>query len=137
MLVKKSHSKETWYYMIANFKYNILYTNVIQITLKNPWWIPKYKNDFAGIKGLKMYGWLFFYFGRVYHGFLYPANEGNNGGLRDKNGRHWYVLGKEHHPSFQADLSQMKDYIKNGYSVSYDYSYSEDGIRKIILNLTK
>ena len=79
MIIKKWKKNSAFYWTIVNFRNRLLYTNLIQITFKNPWFFPKYEDDFGGISGLRLYGWLFFYFGRVYSGILYPSREGDIG----------------------------------------------------------
>ena len=34
---------------------------IFQVSLKNPWWLPRHETNHIGICDL--YGWLFFYFG--------------------------------------------------------------------------
>lgn len=51
MLIKKWKTGETIYWMKANFKNRTAYTDVVKITLKEPWLIPKYEDDFAGLEG--------------------------------------------------------------------------------------
>lgn len=131
MLIRKWKSHSTWYRMIANFKYGVVYTNIIQISLKNPWLFPKYEDNFAGIDGFRLYGWLFFYFGRAYYGFLYPAEKETTGGFLDKNGTRWFIAGKNKRKdeidTFLTDVRNIKNLIKMGYRIVWTRTYLENG----------
>ena len=54
--------RTSWIVLYRNSK-GEEYTVYWQLSLKNPWWIPRYNPEFG--KGQQpLYGWLFFYFGK-------------------------------------------------------------------------
>lgn len=135
MLIKKWKTGETIYWMKANFKNRTAYTDVIKITLKEPWLIPKYEDDFAGLEGFRLYGWLFFYFGRYYAGLLVPAekedfefteNE-NKKPLIDEMGNEWWLMPKTKINDFNSILSRVKHAARKKQKITYERNYKKDG----------
>ena len=138
MLIKKWSGEETTYWMKANFKNQTAYTDVIQITLKNPWLIPKYEDDFAGIEGLRLYGWLFFYFGRYYAGLLIPAEQDDDiekesykKPLIDPEGNKWVLVPRNKIQNFQSALSRIKYAARKKWFITYEKNYNQDGTYSI------
>lgn len=125
MIVKKWNKNGSYYWMKVNFKNKTVYTDIIQITLEKPWFLPRYEDDFAGIKGLRLYGWLFFYFGRTYQGFIYPAEDSDTGKtLIDKTGKHWNVLPREKIVDFESNLKLMKRGTRKGMELVFTLHYN-------------
>lgn len=60
---------------IADFSSQECYGIYFQFSLKDPWWIPRHKENYLG-KGFDLTGWLFFYFGRKSFGVIIPAAPG-------------------------------------------------------------
>lgn len=128
MIIKKWKKNSAFYWTIVNFRNRLLYTNLIQITFKNPWFFPKYEDDFGGISGLRLYGWLFFYFGRVYSGILYPSREGDIGdGIIDNAGNKWYLGTRGQIPNFDKKIKELRKKLRKGYHIKYVRNYREDG----------
>lgn len=75
---------------IVNFKTQECYDLYFQVSLKDPWLIPRYRREFGKAK-MPLYGWLFFYCGRMTRGIVYPINKSEisspNKLLVDKNNR--------------------------------------------------
>jgi len=134
MVIKHWRTKETFYWMKVNFKTATAYSDVIQITLKDPWWFPKYEDDFAGVKGLRLYGWLFFYFGRVYTGFIYPAEETDTYKkcIVDKNGKKWLYFSKENVDDFDKAVKIRKKAIMKGYKMKFERKYQGEKFDVIV-----
>ena len=138
MIIKKCKKDSTFYWTIANFKNRLLYTNLIQITLKEPWLFPKYEDNFGGIPGLRLYGWLFFYFGRVYSGILYPSEEGDTGkGILDKSWKKWYLGTREQFKDFDKAIKEMKRQWRKGAHIEYMRTYQKDGKYNISVIVSK
>lgn len=99
-------------------------TDVIQFTFKNPWFLPKYEDNFAGVEGLRLYGWLFLYFGRLNNGFIYPAlSSDDRKRLFDKKGNGWFFVGRDKIENFDDDVKTMKRLIRNGHRVKWKRAY--------------
>lgn len=111
MILKKWKKDSTYYIMKVNFKTHLAYTDIIQITLKEPWFFPKYEDNFAGIPGLRLYGWLFFYFGRYYAGIVYPAFDNEKTNLQDKAGKYYHIVFKDKIKNFKKYKNLLK--LKN------------------------
>lgn len=135
MLIKHWSKNETHYFMKCNFKNKTVYTDVIQLTLKNPWWIPKYEDDFGGVKGLRLYGWLFFYFGRYYAGLIFPAEneDDTENSLVDKNGKKWFVMQKNNIEDFESFIIRIKKAKRKNLNVKYSREY-HNGKFNVIAN---
>ncbi|WP_097006333.1 hypothetical protein [Lacrimispora amygdalina] len=125
MIIKYWRKNGSFYFMKADFKYKTAYTDVIQFSLKDPWLFPKYKDDFAGYEGLRFYGWLFFYFGRVYTGLLYPSEAENETvkTLVDPQGHKWLFLPREKVVDFETVLSNIKTCYRNGKELEFTRNY--------------
>jgi len=121
--LKYHQGKETYFWDRIDFRNGTLYTNTIQITLKDPWLLPKYEDDFAGIEGLRLYGWLFFYFGRFYKGLIYPALEGEEGnGFIDNDNKKWFFVGKDKIENFNSIIARLKHCKFN--TLTYERHYN-------------
>lgn len=139
MLIKKWKKDSTHYWMKVNFKNKTAYTDIIQITLENPWLLPKYEDDFAGIKGLRLYGWLFFYFGRYYAGFIYPATRMDKitTPIVGPDGNRWFVITKDKIENFNSSLALIKKYSRVGFDVVYSRHYIDEKKYNIIATIKK
>lgn len=131
MLIKKhvSKTKETTYWMRANFKNRTVYTDIVQITWENPWLLPRYEDDFGGWQGLRLYGWLFFYFGRVYEGILIPYDAVGDvkKPLVDKDGNKWCLITKDKIHDFSSIRQKTKLALRKNWDITYKKNYNEDG----------
>lgn len=134
MLIKKHTKDGITYWMRANFKNRTAYTDIIQITLEKPWLIPKYEDDFGGWKGLRLYGWLFFYFGRVYEGMLIPMDPKDvdvKKPLVDKNGNKWSLIPKDKMDDFKAIKKNTRFALRRKWNITYERNYNDDGTYSI------
>lgn len=66
----------TFLISVADFSSQECYEIYFQFSLTDPWWFPKYEQEFGKSK-MPLYGWLFFYFGRRSIGVLVPSGNGS------------------------------------------------------------
>jgi len=84
-----------------------------------PWWLPKYDPNFTS-KNIPLYGWLFFYFGRLTEGLIFPTDEVDCK-IKDSdgNGYHLYTFTERslkdevRHLIKQGNVTFKYDNIKN------------------------
>lgn len=136
MLLKKWKNNETWYFQIANLRRLESYTYVVQITLKNPWLIPKYEDNFANVTGLRLYGWLFFYFGKYEYGLMYPT-EDINASIMDSNRQHYSVLAKEKIANYKSVKKCLRKARRKHWDISYRKEMLQNGNYNIIVHVSQ
>jgi hypothetical protein len=87
LTVKRTNG--TVFFTIINFKTQEVYYLYFQLSLKNPWWLPKYEPNFSSAN-IPLYGWLFFYFGRVTKGIVCPTDD-VDAKIKDKQGNRYHL----------------------------------------------
>lgn len=68
-------NRGTFLFLLVNFKTQECYERYFQLSLKDPWWIPKYDPRYLTNENWPLAGWLFFYFGRHTRGAIIPCQE--------------------------------------------------------------
>lgn len=74
----------------VNFRTSEARALYLQFTFKDPWWLPRYEKHF-GTADTPLAGWLFFYFGVLTEGIVYPGDEKSL--IFDGDGNGYYYIG--------------------------------------------
>ncbi len=74
MILEIKRSRGTIWFVLASFKTKEVYSLYFQFSLQDPWWIPSHKH----IGEIPLWGWLFFYFGRLTEGVLEEIDAGES-----------------------------------------------------------
>lgn len=90
MLLKINRVKSTWQFMKVNFKTKECYSVYIQLALKEPWLLPKHDNHFGNLD-IPLWGWLFFYFGRITEGLLSETSNEDAKIIDKRTGKKYYL----------------------------------------------
>lgn len=136
VILKKWKKNSTHYTMKVNFDNNLVYTDILQITLHDPWLLPKYKDNFAGINGLRLYGWLFFYFGRYYGGILYPAFDNSDDPcIVGKDGKRYYIMPRDKVNDFEKAKKVLKRLKRKDKIIFSKQNEKEDGSYNILCSV--
>lgn len=113
--------------MIADFKTKEVYSFYIQLSLKDPWWLPRYEPHF-GKSDVPLYGWLFFYFGRYTEGILYKTTE-KDAKIADRHGNKYYLF-----PAEERKMSdEIRKAVKNRATFNVEETVQEDGTKHLTL----
>lgn len=113
----------------VNFKTMEARALYLQFTLKDPWWIPRYEKHF-GKADIPLAGWLFFYFGVLTEGIVYPGDEKAN--IIDANGNRYYYIGFA--TRAEADDYHKKVTAGEQFDILEDKVNSKILVRQISLN---
>lgn len=93
MVIDIIRKRFTWNVMKVNFKTKEAYSLYFQFSATDPWWIPRYEPHF-GEMDISLYGWLFFYFGRLTEGILYKTNDSDAKNYRQKRTKILFIHNK-------------------------------------------
>lgn len=128
MIFKKEKYKDkgcrSYHWIVANTKKKLMYIYTLQLTLKNPWLLPKYKDNYLGIEGYRLYGWLFIYFGKYCSGILYPGKIEDKGGFVYK-GQRYFVASRDKNPNIPKFIKIMEKRKSSNVTITKEYINDE------------